>query len=281
MPRPQPLQNLSTARPQPSEYQSLTPRTPHSRSGQAEEALGDIELDQYGDDDHKTYRQQQSEPLLASSSSASFPPSGVRSRGDDHAITKPNISFPSFSSLVKNIPLGLGIILSFILFVMILISFKRPEVLLNAIGDANITASDKLSPSASQQEDLVAPTSTPPHGNASDLNIISYENYTNFPLRPIVYRAECNKLMGGMMMPMAYWEDKHKDVPHREPIQEHGLPEGYRNAYCNSTITYMMGGHAGLLADLGLMAQVAALARQVKPCSKPLPQQPLILTLAK
>lgn len=261
MPRPPPLKNLATGRSEHSDYQILTPRTPHSRAGQAEEALGDIELEPYDDDEHRTYHQQQSEPLLASSASASFPPSGVRNRGDDRdqASAKSNRFYPSFASFAKNIPLGLGILLSFILFVMILISFKKPEVLLQAIGEGNITIDEK-GPSGSQQEEIAPP---PIFYNSSDPNIISYENYTNFPLRPITYLYECNKLTHGFMTPTAYWLDHHKDVPHRDAIDEHGLPEGYRNDVCKSTITYMLGGHVGLLADLALMAQVAALAREV------------------
>ena len=245
MPRPPPLKNIATGRSEYSNY-ILTPRTPHSRSGQAEEALGDIEL---GDDEHKTYHQQQFEPLLASSDSASFPPSGLRTRGDDWV--KAN-KFSSFKSFAKNIPLGLGILLSFILFVMILISFKKPEALFQAIGGGNMTI-DGYS-----KEEI-----TPIFYNSSDPNIISYENYTDFPLRPIVYLHECYKLTHGFMVPTEYWLDHHKDVPHRAAINEHGLPEGYRNEVCKSTITYMLDGHVGLLADLALMAQVAALAREV------------------
>jgi hypothetical protein len=71
--------------------------------------------------------------------------------------------------------------------------------------------------------------------------------------------------MRGFMRHGSYWEYMPHDVPHRKKIDEHGLPEGYRNAVCNSTITYMLGGQAGLLAELGLMSQVAALAREVCP----------------
>lgn len=253
MPLPNPLQNLASGRTQASDYQSLTPRTPHSRSGRAEEAVDGIELEQYDDYDRRTFQQQQSEPLLASSSSASFPPSGYRSRGDDHVLG--NTQAKSFyllalATFTKRIPLVLGVALAFILFVMIIISLKRPDALLRIIGDTNITTSD-----------IGGPISQ--HSNTSDPNVISYENYTTFPLLPTEYRAECYKLMHGFMRHGAYWEYKPQDVPHRERIDEHGLPEGYRMAVCNSTITYMLDGHAGLLADLGLMAQVASLAREV------------------
>lgn len=147
---------------------------------------------------------------------------------------------------------------------MILISYKTPEVLLKAVGGENWNVEDKGSPSTSKAADIAVQSSTASNINISDPNIISYENYTDFPLRPVVYRAECDKLMHGFMPPKAYWGEGLKDVPHREEIDEHGLPEGYRNAVCKSTVTYQMGGHAGLMADLGLMAQVAALAREVR-----------------
>jgi hypothetical protein len=210
--------------------------------------VGDIVLEQFDEKDHGIY-QQQSEPLLASSASSSFPPSGYRSRGDDDGLDNTRGKRSYLLIMAKRIPLVLGIVLAFILFVMIILSLKRPDVLLHIIGEANITAGN-------------VEGSISPHPNTSDPNLISYENYTTFPLLPIEYLAECNKLTHGFMHHEAYWEHKPQDVPHRAQIDEHGLPEGYRNAICNSTITYMLDGH-GLMAELGLLSQVAALAREV------------------
>ena len=81
----------------------------------------------------------------------------------------------------------------------------------------------------------------------SNVTLISYGNYTHFPLTPKQYRAECRK-MGGMKH-MAYWTDMKMDVPH------HPTP-----GVCKSTITYMLGSEVGLMGDLALLAQVAALA---------------------
>jgi len=219
--------------------------------------VGAIELEQYEVDDHSndhsTYQRQQSEPLLASSSGPIFPPSRYRSREDDSVIKGKRSFFAVTAAFVKHIPLVLGIALAFVLFVSIIISFKRPDTLLRFIGAINATAFDDAAPLIS------------PHSNTSDRNLISYENYTNFPLLPTEYAAECNKLMHGFMRHGEYWEYRPQDVSHHEKIDEHGLPEGYRNAVCNSTITYMLGGHAGLLAELGLMSQIAALAREVCP----------------
>lgn len=80
-----------------------------------------------------------------------------------------------------------------------------------------------------------------------NITLISYENYTHFPLTPKQYREECSK-MGGMKH-MAYWTDMRMDVPH------HPAP-----GTCKSTITYMLGSEVGLMGDLALLAQVAALA---------------------
>jgi hypothetical protein len=86
----------------------------------------------------------------------------------------------------------------------------------------------------------------------ADFKPISYENYTEFPLTPAQYRAECWKLNSGMMMNYGYWADAKTDVP-----------TGRDPGVCSGTITYMLGGGVGLLADLGLMAQVAGMAREV------------------
>jgi hypothetical protein len=208
--------------------------------------VADTEVEEFNEEEHGIY-EQQSEPLLASASS-SFPPSGYRSRGDDQALG----SIGTYLFIVaKHIPLVLGIALAFILFVMIILSFKRPDVLLQVIGEANITIpEDSFEGSIS------------PHFNTSDPNLISYQNYTKFPLLPTEYLVECNKLMHGFMRNEPYWQHKPQDVPHREQIDGHGLPEGHGKAICNSTITFMLDGH-GLLAELGLLSQVAALAREV------------------
>jgi hypothetical protein len=55
-----------------------------------------------------------------------------------------------------------------------------------------------------------------------------------------------------------YWEPMNmgpSDVPHTEN-KDH-------SKICSSTITYMLDGHVGLVADLSLLSQIAALAREV------------------
>jgi hypothetical protein len=254
MPPPH-LQNLSSstasARVPPGQ---LTPRTPHSRAGRAEEAFTELEMDQFGDSDSREYTlQQQSEPLLASSSSANFPPSGYRARGDDDrdTVTKgPN--YRNISRwLVANSGLILGSGFAVVLFLLIILSYKRPDVLLSAIGAENTASPIATAP---KQDDA----------HSSDIeHIISYENYTHFPLDPMEYLAECHKLMGEVIGPTKYWSGQ-KDVIHHEVNPgKYPVAEGLPTQICSKTITYMLDGHVGLLADLALMAQAAGLAREV------------------
>lgn len=101
----------------------------------------------------------------------------------------------------------------------------------------------------------------------SDVKVLSYENYTKFPLLPSQYRAECAKLHQGYMSHGDYWDvpvNGILDVVHHDDMRDYHLPEGERTAVCKNTITYMLDGKVGLLADLALMAQVAALAREVR-----------------
>lgn len=53
-----------------------------------------------------------------------------------------------------------------------------------------------------------------------------------------------------------YWEPPHGMVMDVEHMDD--------SAVCSSTITYMLDGNRGLLADLALIAQAAALAREVR-----------------
>ncbi|TFY67983.1 hypothetical protein EVG20_g3728 [Dentipellis fragilis] len=265
---PRLLGNLSSARSYPADTQNLTPRTPHSRAGRAEEALTELELDEFGDEEYRSYTvaQQQSEPLLASSASASFPPSGLRARGDDEDIKDPVRKRAIERSLIwimQNIGLVLGSMLAVVLFLLVIVSYKRPEALLKVIGDSTVEASGSAAPSQSAKQDEVIPSTSSPisisHPAMHNDSIISYENYTHFPLLPTEYRTECWKIP----MHHDYFWSGHKDVIHHDIENPSKLPEGERTQICSRTITYMLDGHVGLLADLALMAQVAAMAREV------------------
>lgn len=113
-----PLKDIFVSgRPSRSDYQVLTPRTPHSRAGRAEEAFTEVELEQLGDDersDYQTYRQQQSEPLLAPPLSSSFAATGYRSKGDDSRKQESQAKRALLAALA-NTPLALGCLLAFLL----------------------------------------------------------------------------------------------------------------------------------------------------------------------
>ena len=239
----------------------LTPRTPHSRAGRVEEVLTKSELEQIGDeDDHDSEHphQQQAVPLLASSTSASFPPLGYRARGDDYDGREKHTAGRDAHNVLRWLIAKSGLIfgsaLAFVLFLSIVLSYQRPDILLSAISANETSLSSTPSPTPIQ-DDVLPPTPTPIQDDVlpptNPENIISYENYTYFPLDPLEYRAECHKIVGHIMGPMKYWSGE-QDVVHPA---EGGI--------CSKTITYMLDGHVGLLADLALMAQVAGLARMV------------------
>jgi hypothetical protein len=144
-----------------------------------------------------------------------------------------------------------GSILALVLFIVAILSYKRPDVLLSAVGVAETSPS----PIPTPKQDAATP-----HPE----NIISYANYTRFPLDPLEYKAECHKLMGEVMGAMEFWSGE-EDVVHHDEVDPgpYPAPEGLRTQICSKTITYMLDGHVGLLADIALMTQAAALAREV------------------
>lgn len=119
-----------------------------------------------------------------------------------------------------------------ILLVALVVSIRKPEVLQAAVG--------------------VAPA-----------RVISYEGYTDFPLRPGEYAAECvrQEQFPDPIQRGAYWKQAPADVPH--PHDAHERKPGLK-PWCKSTITYSLSGDIGLLADLALLTQAAALAREVR-----------------
>ncbi|KAI0271471.1 hypothetical protein BC834DRAFT_445173 [Gloeopeniophorella convolvens] len=234
-------------------HEPLTPRTPHSRAGRAEEAFTEHELEQFGDQDYREFTlEQQREPLLASSASASFPSTGYRVRGDEER-TKPAPGRHPSNALrwvLANSGLVLGSVVALVLFFMIVLSYRRPDVLLSAVGTNETPASTMSAP---KQDDAIL---------SHPANVISYENYSRFPLDTLEYKQQCHEVMGEVMGPMKFWEGS-KDVLHHDEVQPGKYPvaEGEPTRVCSKTITYMLDGHVGLLADLALMAQAAGLAR--------------------
>lgn len=260
--------NVSVLGRQDNAEHNIVPRTPHSRSGRAEE--GFTENDLHDDDaaNFATYRQQQTEPLLASSASTSFPVSGYRSRGDDQggARTSPWRKHLTGKKLLSHTPLLLGTVVAGALLSLIIVSLNRPDILDNAIGYSEHTATIAAQADIAHGAKLPEPTyvdTYPSHGHR-----ISYQNYTNFPLTGQEYRNECSKLMAGKFMHHSgYWAPPSggiMDVPHHDDVTDYHLFEGERTTVCTKTITYQLDGHVGLVADLALMAQAAALAREVR-----------------
>ncbi|EIN14358.1 hypothetical protein PUNSTDRAFT_49178 [Punctularia strigosozonata HHB-11173 SS5] len=259
MPRPLPLTILVNGEPTGAEYQALTPRTPHSRASHANTPRTSIELrpmDHDDDDDELAHAGSQRAPLL-----------GNPSYGDIQYRDNPQFSSHSSRawrrrwarSVISYAPLWGGLSLAAALLFLVLSSLTRPKVL-----DAT---SQAIPASAVNQ---TKPNVSNPHGvHHTDGNFISYENYTHFPLSPTEYRNECATMFAKWMHGHGdYWTPMHgmpADVPHPDSVDEgvhYPVAEDEPTAVCSSSITYMLDGHVGLMADLALMAQVAALARE-------------------
>ncbi|KAF9257092.1 hypothetical protein L218DRAFT_965661 [Marasmius fiardii PR-910] len=247
MPRPQPLTHVSRSQSLDSPYGSqLTPRTPHSRSGRAEEAYGEVEIHDENDDElqEDDARNMQNVPLLRSSASDSFPASGYRGRGDDEPARTKGKEL-SLKLIASRLPVVIGSMVAGLLLILVVVSYQKPGTLEKYMG--------AVAPSAGSSKDS---NSTHQHQNHVDpAMVISYENYTTFPLKPQEYVAECSKMIGPWMSAHgAYWDIPHMGV--KDVVHKSGPP------VCSSTITYMLGGRVGLVADLALIAQAAALARE-------------------
>lgn len=262
MPRPRPLTNVPPGYYDPN--QQLTPRTPHSgsRTSRAEQGFAKLQIvegnDPEDDDHHDTF---QSAPLLASSSSARFssrntqqPRTSTKSHGHKVLIQSAVV----LSTALSRLPLVLGIFTAGILLLLAVLSFTRPEALHKYVG----AKAPDLTVSSIKAEPSTSPASPVQQENEPvDVHLLSYENYTTFPLHPPQYLAECTKLNTGYMAHGDYWDislNGATDVAHHEPSATGG-----KSMICSSTITYMLDGTVGLTADLALMAQAAALAREV------------------
>ena len=257
MPRPRPLTNVAPGHYDPD--QQLTPRTPHSgsRTSRAEQGFAKLQIVEEAndaeDDGGDTF---QSAPLLASSSSARF------SRRNTQLPASPkhngqkilDRSAVILSTAISRLPFLAGILTAGILLLLTVLSFTRREALHKYVGakapDITVsTSGNKAGPTSSLQQE---------HG----VHLLSYENYTTFPLFPFQYLAECNKLNSGYMRHGDYWDISLTgviDTAHHDPSATGGNAR-----VCSSSITYMLDGTVGLTADLALMAQAAALAREVR-----------------
>lgn len=268
MPRPRPLKPISTALQQ--HDSELTPRTPQSgsRTSRAEQGFAKLQLIEAEQDEADLnlttqHDSLQSAPLLASSSTARFT---GRARSTKFPPSKEGRGDPAYilSLIFSRVPLAIGVLLAAILLILIVLSLTRPEELHRYVGarppswQASAGASTTISASEQKETPEVASSV---HDAGHNFNIISYENYTSFPLQPTEYRRECGKLNSGFMVHGDYWDTigpmGKMDVLHHDESDSAGQKT------CSSTITYMLDGMVGLAADLALMAQVAALAREV------------------
>lgn len=242
MPRPKPLKNLSSALPHSGDNGSLTPRTPHSRTARLEGGFAKLQVsDANGFEDDTFIGQHQSEPLLASSSTGRFPgdPTSSKTTGLVRSTREP-------VSPMTRVLLLFGIGVAGVLLLLIVLSFTRRDIIHQFLG-LHIPVPSPSSTKASQ------------HHPQTGAHAISYENYTKFPLLGTEYLKECQKQMSGFMHHGDYWEGHSHDgvavdVDHFDGPNDH---------ICKSTVTYMLDGNVGLAADLALMAQAAALAREV------------------
>ena len=257
MPRPRQLTNVAPGHYDPD--QQLTPRTPHSgsRTSQAEQGFAKLQIvEQANDTEGDGGDTLQFAPLLASSSSARFsrrntqqPPTRKKFRIIDRSAV-------ILSTAISRLPLVAGILTAGILLLLTVLSFTRREALHKYVGAKapNIT---------STPGSKAGPTTSPPRPLQQEhgVHLLSYENYTRFPLFPLQYLAECKKLNSGYMRHGDYWDIGIMgviDTAHHDPSATGG-----KRSVCSSSITYMLDGTVGLTADLALMAQAAALAREV------------------
>jgi hypothetical protein len=279
MPRPRPLTNVAPAHYDPD--QQLTPRTPHSgsRTSRAEQGFAKLQIvEEVNDAEDDGGDAFQSAPLLASSSSARFssrrntqPPTSPRHNG--HKIL--DRSAVILSTAISRLPFLAGILIAGILLLLTVLSFTRREALHKYVGAKapNIT----VSTSGNKSGPTTSPSS--PLQQEHGVHLLSYENYTTFPLFPFQYLAECNKLNSGYMRHGDYWDISLTgviDTAHHDPSATGGNAR-----VCSSSITYMLDGTAGLTADLALMAQAAALAREVRFQSSTISSPSLFLYIAK
>lgn len=246
MPRPNPL--LSSSYSAYNEHDTvLTPRTPHSRAGRAEEGRGrpaleidsdlaETEFDTDGEYELDPGMMQQRAPLLASSADASFP--HRRPTPGSGRYEKAQKQKISWKVVRQRAPLITGIASVILLLFLLLMSEVTPEALHTYLHGQPLPY-------------IPAPS------NASTMHMmLNYSEYDTFPLEPLAYREECATFQAGMKGLMGtYWyipPGGPADVPHKEGPK-----------ICLSSITYMLDGYVGLAADLALMAQAAGLAREV------------------
>jgi hypothetical protein len=185
----------------------------------------------------------QDEPLLQSAASATFPQHQLdqvprRERRREIGKRKPVSNLQAALQFVQRIPLTLVAALTAILIIIAVLYRRNPKLILQ----------DPSPPSLHYTQEFEGPAS-------ENKNFLDYSSYSSFPLTPLQYAAECWKMHQKPAHHQAYWTEPGSgimDVPHSSSSN-----------VCSSTITYQLDSHSGLFAQLAILAQVAALAREV------------------
>ena len=230
---------MSSARPPTTDYQNLVPRTPRSTRNTSF-AAKQSHLPTVQDADEVDYLQ--TAPLLQSARSPTFPPdahAGFPS-GNEYPKARRRSRFGALETArqwavnaFERAPLAIGTVVALLLFGLWVLSIKQPEVLQQVIGTSNST-------------------------NLASIHGIDYSNYTTFPLSSLQYEVQCWKVQSKMHGHGKFWDampGMDLDVPHTNA-------EG--GNVCSSTITYLLDGSTGLVFHLAIIAQLAAMAREVR-----------------
>ena len=250
--------------------QSLTPRTPRTRLGKAEEGEDDsfystVELTAVQDEDSLPNEEGHTDsvPLLANIAPRTFG-KGLASwkDGNGWSIKK------AFASVVSSAPPTLGILVAMFLSFLVVVSWTWPEILPQYIGEMNSKPQNMEDESTNEPPPPPTSGSLQPTMELNNSNILSYANYDHFPLTPNQYLHECGLYQASIAHPVGdYWyrpPGGPLDVIHHDVVEHVNMAEHSPVIKtCTSSITYMLDGYVGLAADLALMAQVAGLAREV------------------
>jgi hypothetical protein len=235
----------SSARPSTNDYQNLVPRTPRSTRNTSFTAK-QSQLATAQDPDEIDYLQ--TSPLLQSARSPGFPPDardGSPSMSE-HSKAHRRLQFGAVEAMrqwivnsFERAPLAIGTVVALLLFGLWVLSVKQPEVLQQVIGTSNST------------------TDATTGSQLASIQGIDYSNYTTFPLTSAQYEEQCWKVQSRMKGHGKYWNimpGMDLDVPHED---------SKGGKVCSSTVTYLLDGSTGLVFHLAIIAQLAALAREV------------------
>ncbi|KAJ1309847.1 hypothetical protein OPQ81_006612 [Rhizoctonia solani] len=239
---------------------NLVPRTPHSRSGNqafthAQNASINIGPDESQDDLNESYemtRPSQTEPLLASSTSATFGDDAYKVT-DAESRGRRSTSRRALNRAITHLPIVFGVAFSLFLCTLIFVSMYWPNKLQAFLGTVEPDTPDNTT-SAGNSDSVANTTETGHNHTSSTSTLIDYSAYNAFPLTPEQYLDECSKQQSSHFHG-SYWDKPPGGVAD----VKHSKTDGN---VCSSTITFMFDGNRGLMADLALIAQLAGLARE-------------------